>query len=101
MKLINAVRSLMPGLVAIGLQATSFSLLAATNPELPAAIYTDSPSDPAHPASGAGVQFESRGAVLNAQLYQPPGGGVHPTVVLLHGLPGNEQNLDLAQRVDR
>jgi pimeloyl-ACP methyl ester carboxylesterase len=68
---------------------------------LPAAIYTDSPADPAHPASGKGVQFESHGALINAQLYQPPGEGVHPTVVLLHGLPGNEQNLDLAQAMRR
>jgi pimeloyl-ACP methyl ester carboxylesterase len=68
---------------------------------LPAAIYTDSPSDPAHPAAGKGVQFESHGALINAQLYQPPGEGVHPTVVLLHGLPGNEQNLDLAQAMRR
>jgi uncharacterized protein len=68
---------------------------------LPAAIYTDSPSDQAHPAAGKGVQFESHGALINAQLYQPPGEGVHPTVVLLHGLPGNEQNLDLAQAMRR
>ncbi|HEY7877724.1 MAG TPA: alpha/beta fold hydrolase [Gemmatimonadaceae bacterium] len=29
------------------------------------------------------------------------GPGVHPTFVLLHGLPGNEKNLDLAQAVRR
>jgi pimeloyl-ACP methyl ester carboxylesterase len=75
--------------------------VAAASPDLPAAIYTDPPSDPAHPASGEGVQFESHGALINAQLYQPPGGGIHPTVVLLHGLPGNEQNLDLAQVMRR
>ncbi|HVW71071.1 MAG TPA: alpha/beta fold hydrolase [Steroidobacteraceae bacterium] len=69
--------------------------------DLPAAIYSDPPADPAHPASGRGVQFRSHGSLLNAQLYQPPGDGPHPTVILLHGLPGNEQNLDLAQVMRR
>jgi pimeloyl-ACP methyl ester carboxylesterase len=101
MKTIKSVARVLSGLVAVTLQAASPGLLAAPNPELPAAIYTDVPYDPAHPASGAGVQFESHGALINAQLYQPPGAGVHPTVVLLHGLPGNEQNLDLAQAMRR
>jgi pimeloyl-ACP methyl ester carboxylesterase len=74
---------------------------AAAEPDLPAAIYTDPPYDPAHPASGQGIQFQSHGALINAQLYQPPGPGAHPTVILLHGLPGNEQNLDLAQAIRR
>jgi len=71
------------------------------NAELPAAIYTDPPADPAHPASGKGVQFQSHGVLINAQIYRPAGEGAHPTVVLLHGLPGNEQNLDLAQAMRR
>jgi pimeloyl-ACP methyl ester carboxylesterase len=32
---------------------------------------------------------------------RPAGEGVHPTVVLCHGLPGNEQNLDLARAMQR
>jgi len=39
--------------------------------------------------------------VVDADRGQPPGGGRHPTVILLHGLPGNEQNLDLAQAMRR
>lgn len=74
---------------------------AAAPPELPAAIYADPALDAAHPASGEGVQFESHGAVVNAQLYRPAGEGAHPTVILLHGLPGNEQNLDLARVMQR
>jgi len=31
----------------------------------------------------------------------PGGAGPHPTFVLLHGFPGNEQNLDLAQAIRR
>src|SRR5262249_48167595 len=41
------------------------------------------------------------GAALNAQIYRPAGAGPHPTAILFHGLPGNEQNLDLAQALRR
>ena len=34
---------------------------------------------------------------MNAVMYTAQGGGLHPTLLLLHGFPGNEQNLDLAQ----
>jgi pimeloyl-ACP methyl ester carboxylesterase len=34
-------------------------------------------------------------------LYTASGAGPHPTLLLLHGFPGNEQNLDLAQAVRR
>jgi pimeloyl-ACP methyl ester carboxylesterase len=47
------------------------------------------------------VQFQVRGAAVNGQVYRPAGAGVHPTVVLLHGLPGNEQGLDLARTLQR
>jgi pimeloyl-ACP methyl ester carboxylesterase len=38
---------------------------------------------------------------MNGIMYMAAGPGVHPTVVLLHGFPGNEQNLDLAQSIRR
>jgi pimeloyl-ACP methyl ester carboxylesterase len=34
-------------------------------------------------------------------VYMANGPGPHPTVVLLHGFPGNEKNLDLAQAIRR
>jgi len=34
-------------------------------------------------------------------IYVANGPGPHPTVVLLHGFPGNEKNLDLAQAIRR
>ena len=43
----------------------------------------------------------SGGVNLNAVLYTAAGRGSHPTVLLLHGLPGNEQNLDCAQSIRR
>jgi uncharacterized protein len=77
------------------------TIAAPPSTDLPAAIFADPPLDSIHPASGQGVQFYSDGALINAQLYRPRGDGPHPTVILLHGLPGNEQNLDAAQVIRR
>jgi pimeloyl-ACP methyl ester carboxylesterase len=38
---------------------------------------------------------------MNAIVYVADGVGPHPTAVLLHGFPGNERNLDVAQAVRR
>ncbi|WP_262692918.1 alpha/beta hydrolase family protein [Kordiimonas aestuarii] len=43
----------------------------------------------------------SHGAKMNGHLYTANGPGPHPTVVMLHGFPGNEKNLDLAQALRR
>ncbi len=48
-----------------------------------------------------GFMVNSHGANLNAICYLANGAGPHPTVVLLHGYPGNEKNLDLAQAIRR
>lgn len=45
--------------------------------------------------------FEVEGAALNAIVYEPQGPGPHPALVLLHGFPGFERNLDLAQAARR
>jgi pimeloyl-ACP methyl ester carboxylesterase len=47
------------------------------------------------------VQIPSHGVLLNGVMYTAAGAGPHPTLVLFHGFPGNEQNLDLAQVVRR
>jgi len=57
--------------------------------------------DPANPPTTIELNFDSHGAALNGHLYLANGAGPHPTVVLLHGLPGNERNLDLAQAIRR
>lgn len=67
----------------------------------PPAISQDPPIDRVHPAVGEGLQFMSAGKRVNAMLYLPGGAGPHPAVILLHGLPGNEQNLDLARAMQR
>lgn len=87
-----------PLLLALALAAPA---LAAPPADVPAAIYTDPPGDPAFPASGVAVQIPSGGQMMNAMLYLPAGRGPHPIAILMHGLPGNEQNLDLAQVMRR
>ncbi|WP_404711643.1 alpha/beta fold hydrolase [Sphingomonas sp. MMS24-J13] len=71
-------------------------------PVVPAkAITTDPVADAANPAAMAAFQLPSHGALLNAVMYTASGAEPHPTMLLLHGFPGNEQNLDLAQAVRR
>jgi acetyl esterase/lipase len=53
------------------------------------------------PASMAEVSFQSGGARINGLIYLGPGDAPRPVVVFLHGYPGNEKNLDLAQAVRR
>src|SRR5450631_156733 len=68
---------------------------------IPKAIFTDPPADPAHPAAMTVLHIPSHGLLINGLVYSPAGVGVHPTLVICHGLPGNEKNLDLAQAVRR
>jgi pimeloyl-ACP methyl ester carboxylesterase len=82
--------------------ALLLSLAAARAEALPpAAIYTDPPADAAHPARIESLHIPSGGVELNAVAYVPAGAGPHPVVVLFHGLPGIEKNLDLAQVLRR
>jgi pimeloyl-ACP methyl ester carboxylesterase len=68
---------------------------------VPPAIFTDPPTDRAHPAAMTVLHVPSHGVLINGLLYSPAGAGPHPTLVICHGLPGNEKNLDLAQAVRR
>lgn len=62
----------------------------------------DPPSiDTAHPPAIAELSFDSHGDRVNGHMYIANGAGPHPTVVLLHGFPGNEKNLDLGQSLRR
>jgi pimeloyl-ACP methyl ester carboxylesterase len=69
--------------------------------QLPSAIANDPAPDKANPAAMQAFQLPSHGALLNAIVYVAAGAGPHPVVVLLHGFPGNEKNLDLAQTIRR
>ena len=73
--------------------------------QVPAAVITDPAPDRTNPATMIVAAIPSPAGsadvVMNGVLYVAAGKGPHPTLLLLHGLPGNEQNLDLAQAVRR
>lgn len=74
---------------------------AARSQPIPAAIYTDPAPDKAHPARMEVLHIPSGGVEINGVAYLAAGAAPHPTLVLCHGWPGNEKNLDLAQAVRR
>jgi pimeloyl-ACP methyl ester carboxylesterase len=65
------------------------------------AVFTDPPHDKANPAGMEVLHIPSGGVAINGVAYTAAGAGPHPVLVLMHGLPGNEKNLDLAQAVRR
>ena len=65
------------------------------------AATVDPPRDAAHPAANRQLVIASRGSEMNALFLLASGAGPKPTMLLLHGPPGNERNLDLAQAVRR
>lgn len=78
----------------------SFTTMAGAAPPPNAAI-VDPPRDSAYPAHLQQLLIPSHGLGMNALLFVASGKGPHPTVILMHGLPGNERNLDLAQAIRR
>jgi len=58
-------------------------------------IYSKAIGD--HPAAVVELTIESHGKRMSGFAYLAAGEGPHPTILLLHGYPGNEKNLDVAQ----
>jgi uncharacterized protein len=81
--------------------ALSGQAVAARRQPIPAAIYTDPAPDKLHPATMEVLHIPSGGVEINGVAYLAAGVGPHPTLILCHGWPGNEKNLDLAQAVRR
>ncbi|HTI95095.1 MAG TPA: alpha/beta fold hydrolase, partial [Rudaea sp.] len=75
--------------------------IAVADQPIPPSVINDPEPDSLHPPSSAEVLIPSHGMGMNALFYLAGGAGPHPTMVLLHGFPGNEQNLDLAQAIRR
>ncbi|WP_296952921.1 alpha/beta fold hydrolase [uncultured Massilia sp.] len=73
----------------------------AATPAPPRAVVADPAQDARHPAANRQVLILNRGDGMNALFMLAAGAGPKPTLLLLHGLPGNEQNLDLAQAARR
>jgi pimeloyl-ACP methyl ester carboxylesterase len=64
-------------------------------------LSTDPKPEHMFPPSIEELTFFSGESRLSGLLYLANGKGPHPTVILLHGFPGNEKNLDIAQVVRR
>jgi pimeloyl-ACP methyl ester carboxylesterase len=96
-KLVSSV--LLAGICLSG-AGVSLAQTVMTQP-VPSTIYTDPAVDAAHPARMEVLHIPTHGVLINGLVYAPPGAGTHPTLVICHGLPGNEKNLDLAQAVRR
>ncbi len=84
-------------MAALALATPAIAREPATHP----AVTTDPAPDAAYPARMDAFVIPSGDGAMNAVMYVAAGSGVHPTLLLLHGFPGNEQNLDLAQAARR
>ena len=62
-------------------------------------VLRDLPLDKTSPAGSIELFIPSANSLLNGFMYKANGTEKHPTLLLLHGYPGNEKNLDLAQVV--
>ena len=88
--------SILKPLFAAALLLSAFPAFA-----MPPAIFTDPPHDVAHPARMEVLHIPTGGVEIDGVAYLAAGAGPHPTLVICHGWPGNEKNLDLAQAVRR
>lgn len=82
------------------LAAVSLGATAQVAGPLQAAV-ADPVADAEHPAQLQLVRYPSSGSEVPARFFVTAGQGPHPTVLLLHGLPGAELNLDLARAMQR
>ena len=90
------------GLVAAVLaMAVPLAAARADAPAPGASVIFDPPRDARFPARNQQLVIRSNGSDMNALLFTAQGEGPKPTIILLHGLPGNERNLDLAQALRR
>jgi len=86
--------------VAMILALAMISTPASAIPYARAAV-ADPQRDARFPAHNQQLLIPSHGGGMNALLFEASGKGPHRTVILTHGLPGNERNLDLAQAIRR
>ena len=70
-------------------------------PPTPRAVVADPAKAKDHPADLAALQIDIEGSKINAVMYLASGDKPHPTLLFLHGFPGNETNVDLMQAVRR
>jgi len=66
-----------------------------------AAITSDPAPNPSAPTQNLETVLDSHGSHIEGLFFLASGTQPHPTVILLHGFPGYEQNIDLAQSLRR
>lgn len=72
---------------------------AAQKPGVDSIVLRDIEWDKTSPADMRELNIPSGASLLQGIIYTANGAQQHPTLFLLHGYPGNEKNLDLAQVV--
>lgn len=77
------------------------ALLLMSAPALANPLFTDPPAAATPRARMEVLHIPSGGVEINGVAYLAAGPGPHPTIVICHGWPGNEKNLDLAQALRR
>lgn len=92
------LRAPFAAIFAVSLLSTSAS---AQTTVIPVAVNADPTPNLEHPAEVVQVRFDSHGSRIPARLFKASGAGSHPTVLVLHGFPGTEMNLDLARSIQR
>jgi pimeloyl-ACP methyl ester carboxylesterase len=93
----NRIANLLLGLTLLLPLGTALAL----EPSTHSPAVTDPAPDAAHPTSNKQLLVPSGGVGMNALFLLASGETPKPTLILLHGLPGNERNLDLAQAARR
>jgi pimeloyl-ACP methyl ester carboxylesterase len=95
------MRLILAALVALVIAPVCAAEPTSDRTPIPTSVVADAPKDRAHPAGMLAFALPTKGVKINAVFFSAAGAGPHPTVLLLHGLPGNEQNLDLARAMQR
>ncbi|MBO9708726.1 MAG: alpha/beta fold hydrolase [Caulobacter sp.] len=88
-------------LLALVLAAAGPALSEPRFAPIPKAVIADATRDAAHPADLAAFTVPTGGTNVNAIMYLASGDQPHPTLLFLHGFPGNEPNNDLMQAARR
>lgn len=91
----------MPKIILLVLIITSlfFTNKAISQAHADSIVLKDIDWDKSSPAGMSELNILSAGSLLQGFIYKANGKQKHPTLILLHGFPGNEKNLDLAQVV--
>jgi len=87
--------------IALGFMAVLGACASPQTATVTSQALVDPPRNEAHPASNRQLLIPSHSEEMNAVFFLAAGEGPKPTVLLMHGLPGNERNLDLAQAMRR